>query len=676
MKQVITTLLVLVAANCFAQLHVSPTTTDNTFVYVSDTFLYVENEIDLEENTTGGSTEIPNIALRNGAQLLQGNGSNPDNSGSGDISVFQEGTHFATEFNFWHSPVGISNNVSGIVAAGNSVFTLAGPVPPLFVPVDELGSNPALIMPPPALDGFTSTATGTQIASFWIFGLDGGGTTAEFDPIKNTGSLAAGYGFTMKGVNGSDNTIVNGVENNPGGAQRYDFRGRPNNGEITVNIGIGDNVLTGNPYPSALDLSHFLFENSLDTTMKFIDDSGNPILIVGRGVLTGQAFFWDQNFVGSHFIEEYQGGYGVFTPIGLDTPGIYEPPTFDMFDEDGNTITTGGTTSTFDLQRRFSPVAQGFIVQSQTDLAAPSTFIIKNDHRVFAREDAASFSEFRNAETSKGDKSDPKGDSESNAVVDRNPDIVGVKINYKSENLRPIPRMRIFTEIDNTYIRPISVALYPEATRGIDFLMDAHAFGTLTADVNFVIEEQEGFAINVIDSQKDAILPLHVETEFQSSFVFYVKGFENGFDQDEVYLFDAQTGQYIDIINDKAEFILDTGIYNDRFFITFAKNATRSGEEITQEDKEEVQERLQVFNAINARQNNNAQTLEVINPEGADLINIELFDIGGKLIFGRQNVGSDTSYTFPTNNLATGVYIIRMQTQDGLTKSRKVAIDN
>jgi len=692
----ITIIAILLGLNTvsFAQLHVSPTTTDGSFIYVSDTYIYVENDVDLQSNATASSTatnQFSNIILRNQGQLLQGNGSSQDNDGSGDLSVYQEGTHFSTEFNFWHSPVGIAQDTESgsltTLAPGNTHFAFRPSGQNLFVPTTLGRSNQALIMPTSTLDGTTSNGSLLSIASFWLFKFTGGSTTAEFVPIQDTGIAEVGYGFTMKGINGTDNTTINGVQNNPGGNQRYDFRGRPNNGTITVPIAdhnvlpgedvLPDNVLTGNPYPSALDLSYFLIENSATGPVNYTDATGTIITINGRETLDGSAYFWDQRPVGTHFIEGYQGGYGTFIPVELGSTGMYVPPTFDMFDADGNSL--GGDFGTGNsVERRFSPISQGFFVVSIVN-PAEENFIITNNHRAFVKEGAANSSEFRNAESVNQNILS----TSSTNPTDTNPDIKGIGISYNFEDLSPVPQMRLTAEIDDTYIRQLAVGLNPNATQEFDLFMDGRSLsevgtenGDLAADVGFSItDKDERFLINMIDSPQGAILPLSVETLFQTTFIFYVQGFQD-FGHDEVYLFDAQTGVYHDIINNKAEYILDAGLYDDRFFITFEKNATRSGEPISKEDTKEIEQRLQVFNAINARQNNNAQLLEVINPEQAELVNVELYDVSGKRIFNRQNLGNNQSYTFPTNNLATGIYIVRMQTQDGLTKARKVSINN
>jgi hypothetical protein len=59
-----------------------------------------------------------------------------------------------------------------------------------------------------------------------------------------------------KGTSGTNTTTVNWVQNNPG-EQRYDFRGKPNDGTISITVLNLQFTLTGNPYPSAIDLSAF-----------------------------------------------------------------------------------------------------------------------------------------------------------------------------------------------------------------------------------------------------------------------------------------------------------------------------------------------------------------------------------------------------------------------------------
>src|SRR5690606_24529669 len=126
----------------------------------------------------------------------------------------------------------------------------------LYAPENLTSSKKAIVTN--ALDGIARPLT---ISSRWIYTFAGMGYS-NWQAVYGATSIPAGNGFSMKGVNGTDMTFVDGRANNPGSAQRYDFRGKPNNGDISISVKAGEQVLVGNPFPSALDLSLFLLENS------------------------------------------------------------------------------------------------------------------------------------------------------------------------------------------------------------------------------------------------------------------------------------------------------------------------------------------------------------------------------------------------------------------------------
>jgi hypothetical protein len=63
--------------------------------------------------------------------------------------------------------------------------------------------------------------------------------------VGSSSAINAGEGFTMKGTSGTNTTTVNLVQNNPG-EQRYDFRGKPNDGTISITVLNLQFTLTGN----------------------------------------------------------------------------------------------------------------------------------------------------------------------------------------------------------------------------------------------------------------------------------------------------------------------------------------------------------------------------------------------------------------------------------------------
>ncbi|WP_157893297.1 hypothetical protein [Salegentibacter sediminis] len=320
-----------------AQLSVSPSNTGSSFLYVKNLVLYVEKDIQLEKNPDQ-ATEA-SIYLRKEAQLIQADKTNNLNSGTGVISVFQEGWANAYNYNYWGLPVkdnaGVAKTVDRII----------------YEPIGKTESKPVQLT-----SAFDGIANPLSISRRWLYKF-GGGTYADWEYIGDDFSLEPGWGFTMKGVKGTSSSTVEGVPNNPGNRQRYDFRGLPNDGNININIQKDQVLLLGNPYPSALNLKEFLIQNT---------------------ATTGIAYFWDHSdSTYSHYLKDYEGGYGAYSPGA----GAYVPAAFQYYDESADpTGNTGETGKTYG--REFSPIAQGFMLMGKTN----GQVSFKNSHRVFKRE--------------------------------------------------------------------------------------------------------------------------------------------------------------------------------------------------------------------------------------------------------------------------------------------------
>ncbi len=71
---------------------------------------------------------------------------------------------------------------------------------------------------------------------------------------------------------------------------------------------------------------------------------------------------------------------------------------------------------------------------------------------------------------------------------------------------------------------------------------------------------------------------------------------------------------------------------------------------------------------------NNTNVLTIQNPEKVELITCSLYDVAGKLIFSKKDLGANESYDFPVSNLSEGVYIVRVITNGNSEISKKVII--
>jgi hypothetical protein len=130
----------------------------------------------------------------------------------------------------------------------------------------------------------------------------------------------------------------------------------------------------------------------------------------------------------------------------------------------------------------------------------------------------------------------------------------------------------------------------------------------------------------------------------------------------DIFMFDAMTNSYHDIKNSTYEVVLPTGVYNNRFEITFKDFNLNSESNIKSE--------LVII------QNNGSQTLTVSNPNALDLKSVKLYDIAGKQIFGKQSLGVQNSYQFSTSGLAGAVYLVEVVTNDNRKLAQKIIVDN
>ncbi len=490
--------------NTYSQLYVK----DGSYIYNDDNVVFVKEDVNLETNS--------NFYLRNKAQLIQGKTGVSTNSGEGKLSVFQEGTSNQFVYNYWCSPVGVATGLPGNTNFGILLLNR---------PTSTITSN---VITTTNYDGATTNSS-LVVAKYWIWKYL---TSNTYDPggtgwihVQDTQTLLPGQGFTMKGVAGIDNTLITSEaieENNLGNNQRYDFRGRPNDGDIVVNVGASALTLTGNPYPSALNVSAFL-----------LDPANNNC--------TGIAYYWEQDKTdNSHYLADYHGGYGSYAPIASPYTGIYMPATFDTYNGDGSLNTTGSS-SGLSIERKYAPIGQGFMIEGQ----ATGSVTIKNEYREYVREDSG-LSQFERMAAPQ----------------------------TTSVNSTQVPHMRFDVSMNNQFTRQIGLVLIPEATDGIDRGIDAKspAENTLPNDVYFLLNNDR-YVIEGIPFDVNKRIKVGVKSVANTSFNFKLAHVIN-FDQSQnVYIYDGLTQTYHDIKNGNYDVILPGGIINDRFEITFTATA-------------------------------------------------------------------------------------------------------
>ena len=594
----------------FAQLSVTPSQNGNSnYLFVKGGNLFVENEIHISLNRDAAIEA--SLYLRDEAQLIQGPRQNKINSGDGLLSIFQEGTSNAYDYNYWCSPVS---------AAENSLFGISMLYGPKTLTMSEKAQNTA------AQNG---TAMPLNISSRWIYTYNGNGYSS-WNFIGAATAIPQGNGFTMKGTEGQDLTILEERANNPGGAQRYDFRGRPNSGKIEVQVAAEELVLVGNPYPSALDLSLFLLENSGVGEVK----SSCYENFERSNVITGIAYFWDSKENGSsHYLDDYEGGYGAFSPVDPCTTGIYERPLFKTY---GSIEKSSGTTGSA-VNRRFTPVGQGFMVRG----ADGGMVKFHNGQRGFRKE--GNFSQFKMAER-----------KDAHSPYKKDPQI--------------IPKLRLRVVINDTYTRSLCLAFWPSSTKGIDAGMDAAGYDLAASDVGW-LQNGENYTIDVRPFDITDEIPFFLKVELQEAhFSFEIENFEN-LEIGKIFILDNQTGSFNAIMDQRFSIDLAPGEYNGRFQLVFTEKPSEFvlPEEIMMVAEEQ---KFSVF------QNNYMKELEIISDSHAPVKNVGIFDLKGKKLFFRSNFSNRRSLSISTAHWAEGIYIVKITDTENKLTTRKIAIFN
>jgi len=601
--------------NTVAQLYVSP----NSYMYVADNYVYVKQDINLQNDG--------NVYLRNESQLLQGTSGSSTNQGAGKLSVFQEGTVNNYAYNYWCSPVGNASSASN--PFGVSMLNRA---------TDLTSSTPATLIT--SLDGSTSNSN-LSIASRWVFKFLSSSAYSQWISVGSASTINAGEGFTMKGSNGTDNTTVldgrnafgiptgTGIQNNPTGFnQRYDFRGLPNDGNINISLGANKLTLTGNPYPSAINLNMFILDN------------------VASGAMDGTVYFWEQDAtVNSHVLVAYRGGYGTYLPTDPFTEGLYAAATWTSYNGDGsvNVIPPGpGAGGTY--FRMISPIGQGFMVLGSA--TTTGTAVMKNSYRVFKKEGVVNNSQF--ARKIKDDE-----------FWEETPNVAG--IDYTKYRKRGLPQIKIHTMLNNEFTKEMVVAFNTNATDGYDLGKDAKSpVNNLANDTYFPLDGKNEYVISTLPFDIEKRIPIALKCNSRASFKITVGSLINFDLAENIFIHDKLTGTYHDIKNGYYDVTIDSES-KDRFEITF-KNPS-----LTTADAE-------VLKSFTVFQNNETNELVISNAQLIDMKSCYVYDILGKVIFSKEKLGSNDQYVFPTNSLRDGVYIVKLKTSNNLEVSKKVIV--
>lgn len=592
--------------------------------------LTIADPTDLQDETNSGQglfishyLELDGVIdLVGESQLVQTEGSIIDADSGGYIERDQQGTANGFNYNYWSSSVGPIAGNSATRGTGtsssNTNHTIAG--------VLNDGSNSSIYqdllystspngsgsIPPPGL--------AKTISSYWLYKFYGAADDYyAWEKIDETSSLAAGEGFTMKGTSGSISISTQ---------QNYVFEGLPNNGDITLALDKSSGEverLIGNPYPSAIDATEFILDNLS------IADGGNN---TNGTIFNGALYFWDHfGEENSHEVGDYVGGYATRNLTG-GAVAISNDSRIN------NNLSTGTK-----VPGQYIPVNQGFFVSTALDgfnnddgipiaTVDGGNIVFKNSQRVFSTEDGS---------TSLFLKSKNKKSTNTNVNVDKTPRI---KLLYSS----PLG-----------YHRQIVLGSNANASINFDIGYDAFMADVNEEDMYWVFNNNK-FVIQGVDhfnSSQEFALGVVVK----QAGVAHIKvdALENMTDNVTLLIKDSSTGKTHEINENSFDVFLEPGSYDDRFKLVFQQNDNNS---TGVETVSVTEKKILVY------YDSESSELKIVNSQGIYISSIDLYNILGQ---NSKVFDLDTSEnaSIPIS-VKTGVYIVKMNTQNGLINKKVV----
>ena len=445
------------------------------------------------------------IDLQGESQLVQENNSDLTPSTKGKIEIDQQGTSNKFDYNYWTSPVSIITN-----GVNNNGFNITD-----VLKDGTLINNPRDITftGTGVRDGAPGTASvAATISGRWLYkyGNTTSNTYANWEYAGPTGNQLAGEGWTMKGTGASGST------------QNYIFVGKPNNGDINLDIDNGNDYLVGNPYPSAIDAHDFISDNP-DTD--------------------GTVYFWEHWGGNTHILASYQGGYATYNysgGVGNATLGTSNPD-----------VNQGGIPTK--LPQRYIPVGQGFFVTGIND---GGQVRFRNAQRQFQKESSGQ-SIFVSAPGStpvaSEDGINTPGDTR-----------LKIRLGFDSSNL--IHRQLLLT-VD------------PMTTYQVDRGYDGRLLDEQIDDMAWQVNTDKLTIQGVPSIENETELPLSIKLRDDSNFSITIDDLMNVPHTQSIFVKDGLLNTYVNLMNgDYTSPVLTAGTYEDRFSVVFAMPETLSNE--------------------------------------------------------------------------------------------------
>jgi len=427
------------------------------------------------------------------------------------------------------------------------------------------------------------------------------------------GLIGTGEGYTMKGTDGTVGTTDN--------TQNYTFKGKPHNGNITLDFSgdLNHNYLVGNPYSSAFDANEFIKDNVVK------DD-------ISSSNFNGTLYFWSHFSGKSHYLQQYVGGYAAYTRAG----GIEPASSVDQ--RINNTGESGGQKA-----EQFIPVGQGFFVNKvisatvgevgelNVDMkTGGENLIIRNTQRQFETENGESV--FHSQEKKTINSSTSKNTSNHQRKI---------WLRFKS----PMK-----------YHRQLLVTADINASSGFDLGYDAPLIEDIEEDMYWSPENYKFVIQGVNNFNLDQELNLEFKVKQKGEVTISIDELRNIPDEMNILLRDSLLQVTHDLRVEDYVTESEAGTFSNRFQIVFHDRWS------VQLPEEPILEEgpIEVIYFTGTRE------VLIKNPELLKISRVSLDNMLGQQVHVYYNIPEDREIPLPVQRFSSGVYIVKVHTERGI----------
>ncbi|MFK7748817.1 MAG: GEVED domain-containing protein [Kordia sp.] len=581
--------------------------------------------------TSGTGSELINtwyaeldgiIDLNGESQFRQTERSDLATTSAGYVERDQQGTANNYSYNYWSSPVSDINTT-----ANNQDFALED----ILLDGTNVSTPGAIAWTVPTnAEGSTSPFT---ISSRWIYKYVNGADEdyLAWIYIGNAGTISPGEGYTMKGNSAASDELEE---------QNYVFRGKPNNGVITVGpLDDGNLYLVGNPYLSALDANEFISDN------------------IANDATSGELFFWEHWGGGTHALLEYQGGYATYT-LGGGAPAMSHP----------TVNQTGSGTKT---PRRFIPVGQGFFVQGDSNPGNGVTTTVEFNNT--QRGNSAGLVR-ENPNSTLSTFVRDSADETIDPGMFENTESITIESTQSTENEEVDPELILANvrrdkrqKIRLGYINPegfhrqILLTFDRKATDNIDRGYEGKSIGVTEDDMYWSLESEKYVIQAVENLYIDREVAIGLVAETAGGGMITLDALENIDNSIGVYVKNNYTGATHNLRESDFQVNIPAGETNDKYLLVFkAENILSTNENILE-------------NGITMYTDTQTEEIVITNKTNFKLESIDMHTILGQQIMTITEGIDENIIRIPIDNTASGIYVISIYSEGGKI-SRKLII--